>query len=233
MTTPKDVPIIALISGNGSNLQAIIDAINRGQINGYIRAVISNRPDAFGLLRAQRANIPIDVIDHTHFQDRLSFDRELVRRIKVYQPKLIVLAGFMRILTQTFVDQFEGRVLNIHPSLLPKFRGLHTHQRALESGAKRHGCSVHFVNNELDGGPVILQASVPVLLGDNPDTLAERGLAKEHIIYPLCVQWFCEGRLAMADGQVVMDGKALLKPLLLEDLKLNQTQNASAEIPKP
>ena len=221
MSTPVGTPIIALISGSGSNLQAILEAINRGEINGYIRAVITNRPNAFGLMRAQRASIPTDVIDHTQFQDRATFDQELLRRISVYQPKLIVLAGFMRILTRIFIDQFEGRVLNIHPSLLPEFRGLHTHRRALDTGAKRHGCSVHFVTSELDGGPVILQASVPILPGDDPDILAGRVLAKEHIIYPLCVRWFCEGRLAMADGQVIMDGQSMSKPLLLEELEMD------------
>ncbi len=200
-----------------------MDAINRRDINGHIRAVISNRSDAFGLTRAQRASIPTDVIDHSQFQDRQTFDQELARRIDVYQPKLILLAGFMRILTSAFIDQFEGCVLNIHPSLLPKFRGLHTHRRALDEGVKRHGCSVHFVTKELDGGPVILQASVPVLLADDPDTLAARVLAKEHIIYPLCVRWFCEGRLAMAGGRVVMDGQSLSNPLLLEELKIDQT----------
>jgi len=215
------VSAVVLISGSGSNLQAIIDAINRGEINAELKAVISNRRDAFGLQRARRAAIPSAVIDHAEFRDRSAFDRELVRRIGAYRPKLIVLAGFMRILTPVFINRFEGCVLNIHPSLLPKLRGLHTHERALESGERTHGCSVHFVTNELDGGPVILQARVPVLAGDTPATLAARVLEKEHIIYPLCIQWYCEGRLFMANGQVMMNGKPLLKPLLLDELQID------------
>ncbi len=215
------VSAVVLISGSGSNLQAIIDAINRGEINAELKAVISNRRDAFGLQRARRAAIPSEVIDHAEFRDRSAFDRELVRRIGAYRPKLIVLAGFMRILTPVFINRFEGCVLNIHPSLLPKLRGLHTHERALESGERTHGCSVHFVTNELDGGPVILQARVPVLAGDTPATLAARVLEKEHIIYPLCIQWYCEGRLFMANGHVMMNGKPLLKPLLLDELQID------------
>jgi phosphoribosylglycinamide formyltransferase-1 len=215
------VSAVVLISGSGSNLQAIIDAINRGEINAELKAVISNRRGAFGLQRARRAAIPSEVIDHAEFRDRSAFDRELVRRIGAYRPKLIVLAGFMRILTPVFINRFEGCVLNIHPSLLPKLRGLHTHERALESGERTHGCSVHFVTNELDGGPVILQARVPVLAGDTPATLAARVLEKEHIIYPLCIRWYCEGRLFMANGQVMMNGKPLLKPLLLDELQID------------
>jgi phosphoribosylglycinamide formyltransferase-1 len=213
--------VVVLISGSGSNLQAIIDAIHRGEINAELKAVISNRRDAFGLQRARQAAIPSEVINHAEFRDRSAFDHELIRRISAYAPNLIALAGFMRILTPVFIDRFAGYVLNIHPSLLPKFRGLHTHERALKSEEKEHGCSVHFATNELDGGPIILQARVPVLAGDTPKTLAARVLEKEHIIYPLCIRWYCEGRLVMSDGQVILEGKPLLKPLLLDELQID------------
>ncbi|MEN8132243.1 MAG: phosphoribosylglycinamide formyltransferase [Pseudomonadota bacterium] len=218
MNSSKIASIVALISGGGTNLQAIIDACASDQINAKIEAVISNQADAYGLQRAAKASIPTEIIDHVLFEDRASFDRELKRRVAAYQPDLIVMAGFMRILTTDFIDPFLGRIMNIHPSLLPKYRGLHTHRRALEAGDKQHGCSIHFATNELDGGPVILQATVPVLEGDTPDTLASRVLKKEHIIYPLSIRWFCEGRIAMRDNRINMDGRTLRKPLMLADL---------------
>ncbi len=210
--------MVVLISGSGSNLQAILDAVAAGRIPGEIRAVISNRAEAYGLVRARHAAIPTEVVDERDFPDRRAFDRALRARIEAYAPDLVVLAGFMLILGEALLVPFQGRMLNIHPSLLPELRGLHTHRRALEAGLARHGASVHFVSRELDGGPVIIQASVPVRPGDTPQTLAERVLEKEHVIYPLAVGWFCEGRLRLEDGRVHLDGTALSGPLQLEDL---------------
>ena len=220
MSNNRRTSIVALISGGGTNLQAIIDAVNQKTIAGDIKAVISNEANAYGLQRARNASITTEVIDHREFENRISFDRELKHRVSQHEPELIVMAGFMRILTEEFINAFEGRIFNIHPSLLPKFRGLHTHQRALDAGEIRHGCSVHFATNELDGGPIILQATVPVHRGDTAASLAARVLEKEHIIYPLCVRWFCEDRITMRNGHVVFDGKVLTKPLMLEKLDI-------------
>jgi phosphoribosylglycinamide formyltransferase-1 len=188
----KKLPLVALISGRGSNLKAIIDAHDPLV---EIRAVISNRPQAGGLMHAQQAGIPTEVVDHTQFKSRIDFDRTLQTRIDSYQPKLVVLAGFMRILTPEFVAHYEGRLLNIHPALLPAFRGLDTHKRALEAGVKEHGASVHFVTADLDAGPVIIQARVPVLPDDDEESLAARVLREEHRIYPQAIHWFAEDRL--------------------------------------
>lgn len=204
--------VVALISGRGSNLQALIDAAQRGGLPARLVAVISNRPEAAGLERAQHAGIETTAIDHTKFPDRDSFDRALRETIDRFEPHLVVLAGFMRILGADIVDHYAGRMLNIHPSLLPRYRGLDTHQRALDAGDTVHGCSVHFVTNELDGGPVIVQAQVPVIDGDNADTLADRVLTQEHVIYPLAVRWFAEGRLQMKDNRVLLDGLPLAHP---------------------
>lgn len=212
------LPVVVLISGGGTNLQAIIDAAQQG-LPIEIRAVISNRPDAYGLERARRAGIPTEVLDHRDFPDRESFDRALARRIDSYQPELVLLAGFMRILTPEFVHHYAGRMFNIHPSLLPRHQGLDTHQRALEAGDTEHGASIHFVTEELDGGPVILQARVPVKGGDTPDVLAARVLEQEHRIYPLAVKWFAEGRLALEGDQVLFDGRPLHEPLRLDELE--------------
>ena len=178
------LPIVVLISGNGSNLQAIIDAINNASLNAKIQAVISNQPDAYGLQRAQQAGITTEVLQHEDFPDRDSYDLALQTIVDQFQPKLVVLAGFMRILTKAFVSHYEGKLLNIHPSLLPKYRGLNTHQRALEADEKEHGATVHFVTHELDGGPAILQARVRVNPEDSAETLAKRVLEQEHKIYP-------------------------------------------------
>lgn len=199
------LPIVVLISGSGSNLQAIIDRIADGSINARICAVISNQADAYGLQRAREANIPTEVIAHSRFNNRVDFDAELTRVINQYKPELIVLAGFMRILTDDFVNHFYGKMINIHPSLLPKYRGLHTHRRALEAGDKEHGLSVHFVTAELDGGPIIIQKSVPVLDDDNEESLAQRVLKQEHQAYPQVIQWFAEKRLQLVNNQVIMD----------------------------
>ena len=210
--------IVVLISGSGSNLQAIIDAVQSGAIKADIRAVISNRPGVQGLQRAAQAGIPHCVIDHKDFIERTAFDQALMQEIDSHQPTLVVLAGFMRVLTPEFVRRYEGRLLNVHPSLLPDYRGLHTHARALEDGADWHGCSIHFVTAELDGGPVIIQARVNVAADDTEDSLAARVQIQEHIVYPLVVQWFCQGRLSVHEGKVRIDDQVLEKPLQLEHL---------------
>ncbi len=205
-TTPS---VVILISGSGSNLQAIIDASKTDKCPINIVAVISNRPDVKGLERAQQANITTDVVDHTLFKDREEFDQALIQKIDHYQPDLIVLAGFMRILTANFVEHYIGRLMNIHPALLPNFPGLNTHERALESGVQEHGASVHFVTTEVDGGPIILQASVPVKKQDTAPQLAERVLHQEHLIYPLAIKWFAEKRLRLDNNQVLLDQQTL------------------------
>ncbi|MCW8924120.1 MAG: phosphoribosylglycinamide formyltransferase [Gammaproteobacteria bacterium] len=199
--------IVILISGSGSNLQAIIDAVAEKKIAAKISAVISNRPDALGLQRAQSAGINTIIIDHTEFTERQQFDQALAEQVARLNPDLIVLAGFMRILPEAFIEQYQDRILNIHPSLLPEFKGMHTHRRALEAGNRKHGASVHFVSNELDSGPVVIQATVPVLDNDDEKMLAERVLIQEHIIYPLAIQWFTSGRLRLIDNQVYFDNK--------------------------
>lgn len=203
--------VVVLISGSGSNLQAIIDGIAGGHIPARISAVIANRADAYGLVRAQNAGIATQVLDHRLFDSRETFDAALIEQIDALQADLVVLAGFMRILTPTFVRHYTGRLLNIHPSLLPKFKGLHTHQRALEAGETEHGCSVHFVTEELDGGPLILQAVISVETTDTPETLAKRVLVGEHHVYPLAVRWFAEGRLQLTPNGVEHDGQLLPK----------------------
>jgi len=201
--------IVVLISGNGSNLQAIIDAMETSGLPVAIRAVISNRSSAYGLQRAARANIHTQTIDDRDYPNRASYETVLQTAIDSYAPDLIVLAGYMRILSPGFVSHYEGRMMNIHPSLLPHFRGLHTHRRALEARVSEHGASVHFVTKELDGGPLIVQARVPVLPDDDADRLAKRVLAMEHRIYPLAIRWYAEGRLRMRDGQPCLDDKLL------------------------
>lgn len=202
--------LVALISGRGSNLQSIIDAASDGSLAADIRAVLSNEPDAYGLERARRAGIETRVINHRDYPSRDEFDAELIKCIDEFAPGLVVLAGFMRILTPAFVNHYGGRLMNIHPSLLPDFPGLDTHQRALDAGVKEHGASVHFVTPDLDGGPVIIQARVPVKAHDDADTLAARVLEMEHVIYPRAIKWFAEGRLEVVDGRVMLDGKPAL-----------------------
>ena len=191
--------IVILISGRGSNMEAILNA----RLPVQIAAVISNEPTAKGLATAQSHNIPTAVVPHRAFTDRETFDAALAMEINRYQADLIVLAGFMRVLTEEFVVRYLGRMINIHPSLLPSFTGLHTHQRALEAGVRLHGCTVHFVTPGLDSGPIIAQAAVPVLADDTEDTLAGRVLAEEHRIYPQAIRWLCEGRVKLADDTVV------------------------------
>ena len=199
--------VVVLISGRGSNLQAIIDAVRAGQVPADIRAIISSEPGTPGLARARTAGFPSHVVNFRDFSTREEFDRALMQQIDAYQPRLVVLAGFMRILGKNFIDHYAGRLLNIHPALLPEFPGLNTHARALRSGTKYHGASVHFVTPEVDGGPVIIQAVIPVLPDDSPETLAERVLRQEHRIYPLAIRWFLEGRLSIEDGRVLLDGQ--------------------------
>ncbi|NKQ09706.1 phosphoribosylglycinamide formyltransferase [Pseudomonas sp. SST3] len=197
--------VVVLISGSGSNLQALIDSL--GADNPVrICAVVSNRADAFGLQRAQAAGIATHVVQHKDFADRKAFDAALMEIIDTHQPELVVLAGFMRILTSGFVRHYQGRLLNIHPSLLPKYKGLDTHRRALEAGDREHGCSVHFVTEELDGGPVAIQAAFTVEADERIDTLTDRVHAAEHIIYPLAVRWFAEGRLRLAEQGAMLNG---------------------------
>ncbi|MDH5784721.1 MAG: phosphoribosylglycinamide formyltransferase [Chromatiales bacterium] len=193
MTAGK-LPIVVLISGGGSNLQAIIDAASN-DMPVAIRAVISNRADAYGLERAREANIETVVVDHTQFDSRQAFDTELARVIDRFGPGLVVLAGFMRILSDDFVHHYEGRMLNIHPSLLPKYKGTNTHARAIDAGDSEAGCSVHLVTTELDSGPVLHQARVPILPDDTPELLAARVLEQEHLIYPEAIRQFAITRL--------------------------------------
>ena len=195
--------IVILISGRGSNMEAILRVAAAEQWPARIAAVISNKPGAAGLDTASAAGIPAVVVNHKEFGGREAFDDALAAAIDTYSPDLVVLAGFMRILTPGFVSRYFGRLINIHPSLLPSFPGLHTHQQALDAGVKFHGATVHFVTAELDHGPIIAQAVVPVLDGDDEDTLANRVLEQEHKIYPQAVRDLIEGKLVLRDGRVV------------------------------
>jgi len=201
--------IVVLISGNGSNLQAIIDDIAQHKINAKISAVIANQETAYGLTRAENAGIPALCIDHKSFASRQEYDAKMASCIDDFNPNLVVLAGFMRILTPSFVEHFQGRMLNIHPSLLPKYKGLHTHQRAIDAKDEEHGASVHFVTPELDGGPVVLQSKVPVFEQQNEQELAERVQQQERQMYPLVIKWFCEDRLKMINNRAVLDNQVL------------------------
>lgn len=201
--------LVILISGGGSNLQSFMDACAEGSLNAEIAAVISNKVSAKGLERAANAGIPNIVLDHTEFPSRGEFDAALGDIIDSFSPDLVILAGFMRILTPPFVNRFLGRLMNIHPSLLPKYPGLHTHQRAIDAGDKKAGATVHFVTAELDGGPAIVQAEVPIFKKDTAEILAARVLEYEHHIYPLAAQWYCEGRLELDDGDVLLDNELL------------------------
>jgi len=198
--------IVVLISGSGTNLQAIIDACKIEDYPGEVVGVISNIPTAYGLTRAKDANIETSTLSHKDFDSREDYDQSLVKVIDQYQPDVIVLAGFMRILTPAFVQHFQGKLLNIHPSLLPKYQGLNTHQRAIDAGDREHGVSVHYVTEELDGGPVILQAKVPIFDGDTAEDLASRVHEQEHRIYPLVVKWCCLKRVVMKDDNALIDG---------------------------
>jgi phosphoribosylglycinamide formyltransferase-1 len=198
-----------LISGRGSNMQAFIDACANSNLPAQISVVISNKPDAPGLQLAKDAGITTCCVDHRNFDSREAFDQALVDQLHAHNVDLIILAGFMRILTPVFIVPFLGRLLNIHPSLLPKYPGLHTHQRALDAGDSEAGVTVHFVTQELDGGPPILQARLPILTGDTAATLAHRVMLKEHVIYPLAARWFIEERLRLMASGATMDGEPI------------------------
>ncbi len=209
-------PLVVLISGQGSNLQAILAARENGALPVELRAVISNRPAAAGLDLARRAGVPAEVLDHREFSDRGAFDHALAALIDRHEPRLVALAGFMRVLTPAFVAHYLGRMLNIHPALLPDLPGLDTHARAIAEGRRVHGASVHFVTEEVDGGPVIVQARVPVRPNDTAESLAARVLAEEHRIYPRAIRWYAEGRLRLANGRVHFEGAPLAAPILYD-----------------
>lgn len=207
--------LLVLISGNGSNLQAIIDACAAKTLGAEIVGVISNVPTAFGLERAKRAGIATAVVDHKAFASRADFDSAVLKTMQQFDVDLVVLAGFMRILSADLVNAYAGRMINIHPSLLPKYPGLHTHQRALEAGDTEHGCTIHFVTADLDGGPLIAQSRCPVLAGDDPATLAERVHPLEHTLYPAVIAWYASGRLRYQNGRAILDHIPLINPVPL------------------
>ena len=215
MTAPTPLlRVVVLVSGRGSNLKAIAARADAGELPVRIEAVVSDRADAGALEWARAQGIATSVLSPRDFPDREAYGRALGDIVESHAPQLVVLAGFMRILSDEFVLRFSGRMLNIHPSLLPRYAGLHTHRRALAAGDREHGASVHFVTPELDGGPVVLQARVPILPGDDEDSLAARVLREEHVIYPRCVGWFAAGRLALRDGAAWLDGKRLDAPVV-------------------
>ncbi|MDX9740552.1 MAG: phosphoribosylglycinamide formyltransferase [Gammaproteobacteria bacterium] len=228
-TAGSPLTLVVLISGRGSNLRSLIEATRNGAVAATIAAVISDKPGAPGLIHARDAGIPEIVVDRRAYPSREAFEAALGAAIDATRAELIVLAGFMRILGADFVRAYEGRMINIHPSLLPAFPGLDTHQRALAAAAPEHGASVHYVTPEVDGGPVILQARVPITPGDNPDSLAARVLAEEHRIYPLVIGWIAEGRLAMHDGMPYFDGHPLNMPLDYADIRAGIRSGAAAE----
>lgn len=215
MSLDSKKSIVVLISGNGSNLQALIDAQSQGLFHGEITAVISNKPSAYGLERAQKAGINSICVDHTQYQDKSSFESQLIETIDNYNPDLVILAGFMRILSSELVQHYLGKIINIHPSLLPKYKGLHTHRQVLENGDKEHGTSVHFVTAELDGGPIIAQRRIDVEAHDTEQTLVDKIQQQEHQLYPQVVSWFCAGRLRFeleqnsGAARAVFDGEVL------------------------
>lgn len=201
--------IVILISGSGTNMVNLVEHCQSGHINADVVAVISNNPDAGGLDKAAALGIDTAVLSHREFNSREAYDIELNALVQSYQPDLVILAGFMRFLTNEFVHSFAGRLLNIHPSLLPKYKGIHTHQRALDAGDSEHGVSVHFVTEELDGGPVVLQAKVPVFADDEAADLQSRVHEQEYRIYPLVARWFCDDRLRLKDSVVYLDDQPL------------------------
>lgn len=201
--------IVVLISGSGTNLQAIMDACQSGEINGKIVSVISNKADAYGLTRAKNAKIPTALFERKNFANNLEMDRAIAQHIEQLEADLIVLAGYMKILSDEFTLQFAGKILNIHPSLLPKYKGLHTYQQALDAGDTEHGTTVHFVTPELDSGAIILQAKVPIFPEDDIADIEERVKAQEIQIYPLVVKWFASDRLKEKEGKAYLDGKLL------------------------
>ncbi|MCF6298396.1 MAG: phosphoribosylglycinamide formyltransferase [Thiomicrorhabdus sp.] len=214
----QPIRIAVLISGSGSNLQAIIEHQKQHAHEYKIALVLSNKTDAYGLIRAQNAHIPTQVIEHTSFASREAFDQALQSTLDAEQIDLIVLAGFMRILTPAFTQHFLGKMINIHPSLLPKYTGLNTHKRALEAGDTEHGLSIHFVTPELDSGPVILQAKVAITQQDTEETLKAKVHQQEHLAYPLVILWFAQGKLEFKDHQTWFEQTLLRKPQQLNTL---------------
>jgi len=210
----KKISLVVLISGSGSNLQAIIDAIDNGKLNAEIRAVVCNRPDAFGLDRARRHGIATVSLDHRQYESREAFDQQLQQQIDRFDPDLIVLAGYMRILTEGFIKHYWPNMLNIHPSLLPKYQGLNTHQRALDNGDRLHGVSIHIVTPELDSGPVILQGKFEITSDDTSESLQQKAHQLEHQMYPQVLQWIAEQRLQLLEGRPVFDNETINTPLL-------------------
>jgi phosphoribosylglycinamide formyltransferase-1 len=215
-TTDARLPIVVLISGRGSNLQAIAERAAAGELPVEIRAVVSDQPEAGGLAWSAAQGLRTAVLQQKQFASRADYGRALADLVDGFGPRLVVLAGFMRILDDSFVDRYAGQLMNIHPSLLPRHRGLHTHRRVLEAREREHGASVHFVTRELDGGPVVIQAWIPVLPGDDEQTLAARVLAQEHRIYPQCIDWYATGRLRHHDGAAWLDGRRLESPIILD-----------------
>lgn len=213
MTAGTRTRAAVLVSGGGTNLQAFIDAVRAGTLKLDLVLVLSNRPQAGALDRAERAGLATTCIPSRGFADRDAYDAELAAELDRHSPDLVLLAGFMRILGPTFVARYTGRIMNIHPSLLPKYPGVDTHERAIAAGDREHGCTVHFVNEELDAGPRIIRGRVPVLPGDDPDRLAARVLEVEHRIYPEAARLFAAGRLACRDGRAWLDGQPLDEPI--------------------
>lgn len=220
MNTTAPMPVVVMISGSGTNLQAILDATAAGRLPVRVKAVLSDVPGAFGLERARQAGVPAECLPASDFADRASFDQALGQRLEQLAPGLVVLAGFMRILSAPLVRAWSGRMLNIHPSLLPKYRGLHTHRRVLEAGETEHGTSVHFVTEELDGGPLIAQARIRIRENDTETSLNQRIQALEHKLYPLVIGWFGDGRLRLGPDGVEFDGATLETPVIREEAEL-------------
>lgn len=214
--------LVVLISGRGSNLRALIDAIGNATLDADLVAVISNRPEAAGLQRAREGGIETRVVDHRQYGSRAAFDAMLREQIDAFRPDFVLLAGFMRVLGPDFVDHYHGRLLNIHPSLLPAYRGLDTHARVLAAGEREHGASVHFVTAELDGGPVIARVRLTIHADDDPERLAARVLEQEHRLYPTVVGWCCDGRLALQDHRVLFDGRILDTPIDIDDIEATE-----------
>ena len=204
----RQVPIGVLISGSGTNLQSIIDAIEAKELDAKIQVVLSNRIDAYGLVRAKKHGIPVEVLDHKRFSSREAFDQAVVDILRAREVELVVLAGFMRLLSPVFVAAYSNRIMNIHPALLPAFPGLHVQKKAVEHGVRFSGCTVHFVNEECDEGPIIIQAVVPVFPQDTEESLASRILEQEHRIYPRAIQLYSEGRLRIEGRKVFVDDLA-------------------------
>lgn len=219
--------LVVLISGNGSNLQAIIDQINNQYLDAEIKCVISNKPNAYGLKRAEIHAIPCACLDHTEFSSREAYDAELIKLISPIQPDIIILAGFMRILSDSFFTAFTHKVLNIHPSLLPKYQGLQTHQKALDNNDQSHGISVHIATPKLDSGPVIAQADFAITKHDNIEALQQRCHTLEHTLYPLVIKWLINGQLNISSGQVIFNGKALSKPIMLNQVNQHELPTTS------